>query len=100
MRLVILVLILCATLYCTDGLPTNFAHCCTEVARRIPQNLLPRVTGVQIQKSDGICNIRAVVLQVNNKKICMDPKNRSLQKWMKKRHPKKNVVRASHYPSV
>ncbi|KAE8636877.1 hypothetical protein XENTR_v10003182 [Xenopus tropicalis] len=93
MKRVILVLLLCATLccvlYCADGLPTNFAHCCTEVARRIPRNLLPHVTGMRIQKNNGICNIRAVVLHVNNKQICLDPKNRSLQKWIQKRHPKK-----------
>uniref|UniRef100_A0A6I8R2K8 Uncharacterized protein n=1 Tax=Xenopus tropicalis TaxID=8364 RepID=A0A6I8R2K8_XENTR len=59
------------------GLPTNFAHCCTEVARRIPRNLLPHVTGMRIQKNNGICNIRAVVKLAPSNHIALEQKAKS-----------------------
>ncbi|CAH2296848.1 C-C motif chemokine 28 [Pelobates cultripes] len=66
------------------GLRDNFMSCCTQLAKRIPKNMLQQVTKVHFQKKDGICNLQAIVLHVRNQKKCMDPNIKSLRKWIKK----------------
>ncbi|CAN2391530.1 hypothetical protein PRIEUP_LOCUS1570, partial [Pristimantis euphronides] len=59
--LVLLVLLLVSITITHQGLPSSSASCCTQLAKRIPKNLLQQVTKVQLQKKDGICNIQAIV---------------------------------------
>ncbi|KAG9465811.1 hypothetical protein GDO78_017697 [Eleutherodactylus coqui] len=85
--LVLLLLLLVSTTLTSQGLPSSSASCCTQLAKHIPKNLLPRVTKVRLQKKDGICSLQAIVLHVENHLKCMDPKNRFLQQWVKRHHP-------------
>ncbi|XP_063312857.1 C-C motif chemokine 27 [Pelobates fuscus] len=82
-HLVTAALILFLFLQSSDGLRDNFMSCCTQLAKRIPKNMLPQVTKVHFQKKDGICNLQAIVLHVRNQKKCMDPNIKSLRKWIK-----------------
>ncbi|XP_040276773.1 C-C motif chemokine 28-like [Bufo bufo] len=86
--LILLLLLLLSITVTHQGLAPSSASCCTQVAKHIPRNMLQQVTKVQLQKKDGICNIKAIVLHVDNQLKCMDPKNRLLQKWVRKHHPK------------
>ncbi|XP_075043139.1 C-C motif chemokine 27 [Mixophyes fleayi] len=79
---ILLVFIAIITSPC-QGLPTYSISCCTRLAKRIPKNMLKHVTKVRSQKKDGICSLRAIVLYVENKQRCMDPKNKVLQLWLK-----------------
>ncbi|XP_075703719.1 C-C motif chemokine 27 [Rhinoderma darwinii] len=87
--LVVLVLLMVFITVTRQGLPSASASCCTQLAKRIPKNMLQQVTEVRLQKKDGICSLRAIVLHVENHLKCMDPKNRFLQHWVKKHHPSK-----------
>ncbi|MEE6457749.1 hypothetical protein FKM82_000014 [Ascaphus truei] len=82
--LVFVVGIMTTVLEFPEGLPSHAAPCCTQLAKRIPQNMLQHVTRVQFQRSNGVCILQAVVLHVYNQVKCMDPKNRTLKKWLKK----------------
>ncbi|KAM4709964.1 C-C motif chemokine 27 [Discoglossus pictus] len=68
----------------SQAMSSSSVACCTQLAKRIPQNMLPLVTRVQIQLKDGVCNLKAVILHTSRTTMCMDPKNKSLQKWIKK----------------
>uniref|UniRef100_A0A8C5LMI0 Uncharacterized protein n=1 Tax=Leptobrachium leishanense TaxID=445787 RepID=A0A8C5LMI0_9ANUR len=48
-----------------SGVPGNFLSCCTQLAKRVPKNMLPQVTRVQFQKNDGICHLQAIVVTVS-----------------------------------
>ncbi|KAM3936642.1 C-C motif chemokine 27 [Leptodactylus fuscus] len=86
--LVLLTLLLSSIRDAHQGLPSSTSSCCTKLAFHIPKNMLRRVTDVQLQKKDGICHIRAIVLHVNNQLKCMDPANRFLHQWVQKHWPK------------
>ncbi|KAK9408573.1 C-C motif chemokine 28 [Crotalus adamanteus] len=47
-----------------------FFDCCTEVANHIPRRWLRRVVKFEIQKSDDLCRIPAVILHTRRKKLC------------------------------
>ncbi|KAK1174427.1 C-C motif chemokine 28-like [Acipenser oxyrinchus oxyrinchus] len=61
----------------------SLASCCSQTGTRIPMRLLKRVNKFDIQKSDGICDIKAVILYYRRKKFCADPENNSLKKWIR-----------------
>ncbi|KAM4049263.1 C-C motif chemokine 27 [Anomaloglossus baeobatrachus] len=84
----LLLLLLASITVTQQGLPFSSASCCTQLAKRIPKNLLQKVTKVQFQKKDGICSLKAIVLLVENQLKCMDPNNRFLQQWVRKHRPK------------
>ncbi|XP_072011028.1 C-C motif chemokine 28-like [Engystomops pustulosus] len=85
--LILLVLLVVSIPVTHQGLSSPPASCCTKVARNIPRNMLRKVSRVQIQKKDGICNIAAIVLHVNLQLKCLDPRNQFLQQWVRRHHP-------------
>ncbi|XP_073412814.1 C-C motif chemokine 27 [Dendrobates tinctorius] len=86
--LVLLLLLLVYVAVTQQGLPPSSASCCTQLAKRIPKNMLQKVTKVQFQKKDGMCSLKAIVLLVENQLKCMDPTNRFLQQWVRRHRPK------------
>ncbi|XP_069820988.1 C-C motif chemokine 27 [Dendropsophus ebraccatus] len=86
--LFILLLLMVSITVTQQGLASSSTSCCTRLAKRIPKNLLPQVTRVEIQKKDGICNLQAIVLHVDHQQKCMDPQNRFLQHWVRKHRSK------------
>uniref|UniRef100_F7F4F5 Chemokine interleukin-8-like domain-containing protein n=3 Tax=Ornithorhynchus anatinus TaxID=9258 RepID=F7F4F5_ORNAN len=62
--------------------PFPAASCCTELSRHLlkPQ-LLKKVTGVKLQETGGGCHLRAIVLHLGRRFLCIHPKNRSLTRW-------------------
>ncbi|XP_077137423.1 C-C motif chemokine 27 [Ranitomeya variabilis] len=86
--LVLLMLLLVYVAVTQQGLPPSSASCCTQLAKRIPKNMLQKVTKVQFQEKDGICSLKAIVLLVENQLKCMDPTNRVLQQWVRRHRPR------------
>ncbi|KAM3849003.1 transmembrane protein 267 isoform 2-T3 [Vipera latastei] len=60
-----------------------FFDCCTEVANHIPKRWLRRVVKFEIQKSDDLCRIPAVILHTRRKKLCVSSLNKNVKRWMK-----------------
>lgn len=87
--LILLILLMVSITVTHQGIPSSSASCCTQLAKRIPRNMLQKVTKVQVQKIDGICHLQAIVLHVENQLKCMDPKNRFLQQWVRRHRPKR-----------
>ncbi|XP_029442568.1 C-C motif chemokine 27-like [Rhinatrema bivittatum] len=67
------------------GAPKVGQTCCTEVARAVPRRMFTRVKKVTFQLNDGVCKVEAAVLTLKNKKLCIDPKNKDLMKWLQRR---------------
>uniref|UniRef100_A0A8C8RAU2 C-C motif chemokine n=1 Tax=Pelusios castaneus TaxID=367368 RepID=A0A8C8RAU2_9SAUR len=59
-------------------------NCCTEVSQHVPRRLLQKVQKFEIQKDDGVCNLQAVILYVNHKRLCVSTQNKNIKKWMKR----------------
>ncbi|XP_041106591.1 C-C motif chemokine 28-like [Polyodon spathula] len=66
------------------------ASCCSQTGTRIPMRLLKRVNKFEIQKSNGICDIKAVILHYRRKKFCADPENNTLKKWIRQKSGRVN----------
>ncbi|XP_043930113.1 C-C motif chemokine 28-like [Protopterus annectens] len=75
-------------LFCTAEAIHISANCCTEVSKDATKTLLRRVKEYQIQKQDGICDIKAVVLHHKSKMYCVDPEGKNIRKWLKKQNGK------------
>ncbi|KAM4753623.1 C-C motif chemokine 28 [Cyanocitta cristata] len=58
--------------------------CCTKISDEIPKGILRRVERFEIQKSDDLCHLEAVILHIKGKKFCVNPRNRKVKKIMKK----------------
>ncbi|XP_008576525.1 PREDICTED: C-C motif chemokine 28 [Galeopterus variegatus] len=71
------------------------SSCCTEVSHHISGRLLERVTACRIQRADGDCDLAAVILRVKRRRICVSPRNHTLQRWVQaqaaKGHGKGNI---------
>ncbi|XP_056585739.1 C-C motif chemokine 27a [Triplophysa dalaica] len=62
----LLLLIMCVTIFTsTEG----FA-CCLDVSNKIPPKLLRKVSRYEKQKKSGTCDIDAVVLYIDHRRIC------------------------------
>ncbi|KAA0714479.1 hypothetical protein E1301_Tti022093 [Triplophysa tibetana] len=62
----VLLLIMCVTIFTsTEGL-----SCCLDVSNRIHPKLLRNVSRYEIQKKSGICDIDAVILHIDHRRIC------------------------------
>ncbi|XP_041087343.1 C-C motif chemokine 28-like [Polyodon spathula] len=61
----------------------SLASCCSQTGTSIPMRLLKKINKFDIQKSDGICDIKAVILHYRRKKFCADPENSTLKKWIR-----------------
>ncbi|XP_042192239.1 C-C motif chemokine 28-like [Callorhinchus milii] len=74
-----------AALHTTQGFPAfPPISCCTRVVNYFTKHLGKRVTKVEIQKTNH-CTIKAVVLHTSKRKLCVDPNNKALKKWLKAR---------------
>ncbi|XP_072903750.1 C-C motif chemokine 28-like [Hemitrygon akajei] len=83
--LLIGVALLCAA----TAMPSSIVmSCCTEVSNHIKKNMLRQVDCFEIQDTQ-MCNIKAVIFHVDSRKLCADPKNHQLKKWMLKNKSKK-----------
>ncbi|XP_058640908.1 C-C motif chemokine 27a [Onychostoma macrolepis] len=51
-----------------DAIPS----CCVRVSKNIPWNTLCLMSNHEIQHRSGPCDIDAVILYINNKRICAD----------------------------
>ncbi|KAI7798301.1 C-C motif chemokine 28 precursor, partial [Triplophysa rosa] len=79
----LLLLITCVTIFTsTEG----FA-CCLDVSRKIPQKLLRKVSRYEMQTKSGVCDIDAVILHTDHKKICAHLRVlKALKKMKRKQH--------------
>ncbi|NXP20527.1 CCL28 protein, partial [Scytalopus superciliaris] len=69
--------------------------CCRQVSEEIPKGILQRVEWFEIQKADGLCNLEAVILHIEDKKFCVSPHIKRVKKWMKKM--KHKIHRRKHH---
>ncbi|NWU88529.1 CCL28 protein, partial [Upupa epops] len=69
-------------------------NCCTKISDEIPKGILRRVEKFEIQKTDGLCHLEAVILYIENRKFCVSPQIRRVTKWMKKH--KHKISRKNH----
>ncbi|NXM40433.1 CCL28 protein, partial [Gymnorhina tibicen] len=58
--------------------------CCMKISHGIPKGILRRVERFEIQKSDGLCHLEAVILHITGKKFCVNPQNRKVKKMMRR----------------
>ncbi|XP_021490113.1 C-C motif chemokine 27 isoform X5 [Meriones unguiculatus] len=72
------------------GLPLpSSTTCCTQLYRQpLPSRLLRRIVQVELQEADGDCHLKAVVLHLARRSVCVHPQNRSLARWFE-RHGKR-----------
>ncbi|XP_051524537.1 C-C motif chemokine 28-like isoform X2 [Myxocyprinus asiaticus] len=81
----LLLLALCAAvLTSTEGAIPN---CCVGHSKKMPWQLLVKVSSYEIQTKLGVCDIDAVILHFQGKKICAHPK---VQKFLQKIKKKQN----------
>ncbi|NXN93229.1 CCL28 protein, partial [Rhinopomastus cyanomelas] len=59
-------------------------NCCMKISDEIPKGILRRVERFEIQKTDGLCHLEAVILYIEKRKFCVSPWIRRVTKWMKK----------------
>uniref|UniRef100_A0A4W5PZZ6 Chemokine interleukin-8-like domain-containing protein n=1 Tax=Hucho hucho TaxID=62062 RepID=A0A4W5PZZ6_9TELE len=71
MDLRVLALVLCVAIYSIQG---AIPKCCVRTSRSIPLSTLMRVERYDVQHSHGACEIDAVVLHVNGRRYCADPR--------------------------
>ncbi|XP_043930102.1 C-C motif chemokine 28-like [Protopterus annectens] len=92
MELKILFLLTTATviLVCTTDAMYIGISCCTQVAKDFNPMQLRHVKQYEIQKQDGICDIKAVVLHYKTKFYCVDPEGKHVKKWLKKKQSGRN----------
>ncbi|XP_043930123.1 C-C motif chemokine 28-like [Protopterus annectens] len=72
-------------LVCSADAVSVSTNCCTEVSKDAPKKLLRHVKEYQIQKQDGICEIKAVVLHHKTKLYCVDLEGKNVKKWLKRK---------------
>ncbi|XP_051875494.1 C-C motif chemokine 27-like [Pristis pectinata] len=72
-----------ALLLCTAAAMPNshVISCCTQVSKKVNPKLLRRAKLFDIQ-DDRICAIKAVILLRGSHKLCVDPNNAQLKRWM------------------
>ncbi|XP_037654006.1 C-C motif chemokine 27 [Choloepus didactylus] len=59
--------------------------CCTELYKKTPSNkLLRKVIRVELQEADGDCHLRALVLHLGERSVCIHPQNCSLIQWFQR----------------
>ncbi|XP_029572308.1 C-C motif chemokine 28 [Salmo trutta] len=91
LRVMVMLLFLCALAISTTegGIP----KCCVTTSMNIPTNVLKKVERAEMQRSNGVCDINALVLHVKGKKLCAHPKvKRKLKRMQRKKDgkPKRN----------
>ncbi|XP_066567672.1 C-C motif chemokine 28 [Amia ocellicauda] len=84
----VLAVILMMTVFRAEG---KISSCCVETASSIPPGLLRKVKRVQIQTDDGLCDIKAVIVHINGKKLCLNPSMKIIQKWLKFENRRKKL---------
>nr|ACI68179.1 C-C motif chemokine 28 precursor [Salmo salar] len=91
LRVMVMLLFLCALAITTTegGIP----KCCVTTSMNIPTNVPRKVERAEMQRSNGVCDINALVLHVKGKKLCAHPKvKRKLKRMQRKKDgkPKRN----------
>ncbi|XP_051542347.1 C-C motif chemokine 27b [Myxocyprinus asiaticus] len=94
MDLIVLGIVLSITFSAVQGATPK---CCISTAKRFPLELLQSVNKYDIQTSRGACDINALVLHVENRRLCADRKmERILQRIqkskMQNRHKKRHNI--------
>ncbi|XP_051508690.1 C-C motif chemokine 27a [Myxocyprinus asiaticus] len=78
----LLLLVLCAAiLTSTEG---AIPKCCVELSKNIPRQMLLKVSKYEIQTKYGVCDIDAVIIHLNGKRICAHPKVKKLLRKINK----------------
>ncbi|KAB5559304.1 hypothetical protein PHYPO_G00027520 [Pangasianodon hypophthalmus] len=65
----------------------SYEDCCLKYSKEPKMQIKKKITGYKLQKTDGGCNMPAVVFTVARKKIeklCSDPKQLWVQNLQKK----------------
>uniref|UniRef100_A0A5F9DK47 C-C motif chemokine n=1 Tax=Oryctolagus cuniculus TaxID=9986 RepID=A0A5F9DK47_RABIT len=57
--------------------------CCTQVLPHLAKRFLKMVHTCHLQRADGNCDLDAVILYSGGIRFCVNPKNRTLNRWMK-----------------
>ncbi|KAF7695235.1 hypothetical protein HF521_006958 [Silurus meridionalis] len=82
-RTAVMLLLLCATILTTEGL---IPKCCLKTTNMIKQKTILKAQRYYIQSDAGLCEIKALVLHVGRKNMCLDPKLEiKVKQWMTKR---------------
>ncbi|XP_072113192.1 C-C motif chemokine 27a [Mobula birostris] len=72
-----------ALLCAATAMPASqVVSCCTSVSSRVSKTLLRHVKCFNTQDERN-CDIKAVILHVGSRKLCTDPANHLLKKWMR-----------------
>ncbi|KAG8520665.1 C-C motif chemokine 28 [Galemys pyrenaicus] len=91
MELALLVLAACMAFHISEAILPTASNCCTEVSHHISRRLLERVNTYCIQRTDGDCNLAAVILHVKHRRICMSPHSHIIKQWMSEEAVKKDI---------
>ncbi|XP_016363041.1 C-C motif chemokine 28-like [Sinocyclocheilus anshuiensis] len=70
-----------------DAIPS----CCLTVSKKISKRMMQSVSRVKIQNKSGRCDIDAVVLFIQKKRICADLEVLRFLKKLKKNHKPKRT---------
>uniref|UniRef100_A0A673YVT8 C-C motif chemokine 28-like n=1 Tax=Salmo trutta TaxID=8032 RepID=A0A673YVT8_SALTR len=63
--------------------------CCVKTSMDIPTNLLRKVERAEMQLSNGVCEINALILHVKGKKLCAHPKTKRKLKRLQRKAQKR-----------
>ncbi|KAM4052999.1 C-C motif chemokine 28 [Anomaloglossus baeobatrachus] len=89
MMTVRLAAVLLCMLYVSEAaFSISSAKCCTQLGEKISKALLKKVKSYEIQKQDGNCHLHAIVLYLNYKSLCMNPKNMRVRQWIRRKNKK------------
>ncbi|XP_073685795.1 C-C motif chemokine 27b [Garra rufa] len=91
MDLVVFGILLSVTFSAVQGVTPK---CCVETTKKFPPELLMNVTKYEVQTSNGVCAIKALVLHAKDKRYCATPKIERLLQFLlklKMRHHLKNT---------
>ncbi|XP_041755993.1 C-C motif chemokine 28-like [Coregonus clupeaformis] len=83
LRVMAMLLFLCALAITTTegGIP----KCCVKASMDIPTYLLRKVERAEMQRNNGACEINALVLHVQGKRLCAHPKVKRKLKRVQRR---------------
>ncbi|XP_029433697.1 C-C motif chemokine 28 isoform X2 [Rhinatrema bivittatum] len=84
------VLVLLYLMQLSEPLTGSTSDCCTQLANHISKKILRRVLRFDMQRADGLCAVSALVLHTRHKKLCVNPKIQSINKWRKRNSKNRN----------
>ncbi|XP_069820718.1 C-C motif chemokine 28 [Dendropsophus ebraccatus] len=88
--------VLLCVLYISDAaFSVSSTRCCTQLGENVSKSLLKQVKRYSIQRQDGTCHLQAVLLHLKRKILCISPKNKKVEQWIKSQEGKSSVKQPS-----